>query len=222
MATNDVEIEHRSLADLRPYEASPRVHGPSKRRKLRSLLRRFGQITPILVDDRDVIVDGHLVVDELKALGETQVKVVVLANRDPAEVKAIRLALNRVPMEATWDAPRLKAEFEQLLSIGFDLDLTGFDTVEIDMALAIDDPAAGEVEDAPPTPADGPAVTRLGDLWLLGDHRVACGDSRDRPLLKRLIAGQWAQMALAIPPISCRSTDLSPARGVTARSAPAS
>jgi len=197
---NDIQIEHRNLADLKPYGSSPRVHGPAKRRKLRTLLRRFGQITPILIDEHDVIVDGHLVVDELKALGETQAKVVVLANRDPAEVQAIRLALNRLPMEAKWDAPRLKAEFEELLSIGFDMDLTGFDTVEIDMALAIDDVGVGEIEDAPPGPADGPAVSRTGDIWILGDHRLACGDCRDDGLVGQLMAGTTAQMVFTDPP----------------------
>jgi DNA modification methylase len=200
MANNDIEIQYRNLADLEPYENSSRVHGPAKRRKLKTLLRRFGQITPVLIDEHNVIVDGHAVVEALKALGETEVKIVVLANRDPAEVKAIRLAINRLPMEAGWEAPRLKAEFEELLRIGFDMELTGFDTVEIDMALAIDDPASGEVEDAPPPPAEGPPMTRPGDIWRLGDHHIACGDCRDRALLDRLMAGGSAQMAFTDPP----------------------
>jgi DNA modification methylase len=200
MAKNFPEIEVRDLADIKPYAETPRVHSRAKRRKLASLLRRFGQITAILIDDHGVIIDGHLVVEELKALGETQVRVVVIANRDPAEIKALRIALNRLPMEAKWDAPRLKAEFQELLSLGFDMELTGFDTVEIDMALAIDDPSSGEVEDAPAGPVDGPAITQAGDIWQLGDNRVACGDARDTALVHRLMAGATTRMVFSDPP----------------------
>jgi DNA modification methylase len=200
MAKNSPEIEIRNISDLKPYDENPRVHSRAKRHKLNHLLRRFGQLGAILIDEQDVIIDGHLVVETLKGLGQSQVKVVVITNRNPAEVKAIRLAVNRVVMEATWDTPKLKRELEELLVLGFDMELTGFDTVEIDMALAIDDTGSGEVEDAPPAPADGPAVTQPGDIWILGGHRVACGDCRDAALVSRLMGHVPAQMVFTDPP----------------------
>ena len=202
MAKNAPEIQIRNIADLKPYADASRVHARPKRTKMKSLLRRFGQLGAILIDEHDVIVDGHLVADTLKDLGETEIKVVVITNRDPAEIKAIRLAVNRVAMEATWDSPKLKRELEELLVMGFDMALTAFDTVEIDMALAIDDIGSGEVEDAPPAPSEGPTIAQAGDIWLLGDHRVACGDCRDSALVARLMAGASAQMVFADPPFN--------------------
>jgi DNA modification methylase len=128
----------------------------------------------------------------------------VVANRDPAEIKAIRLALNRLPQDAGWNSTELKLEFEELLTLGFDMVVTGFETVEIDMALAIDDPSAGEVEDAPEGPGEGPAVSKPGDIWMLGDHRLACGDARDGQLIAALMAGASAQMAFTDPPYNVK------------------
>jgi DNA modification methylase len=200
MAKNAPEIQVRNIADLKPYDDTARVHSRAKRRKMNTLLRRFGQLGAILIDERDQIIDGHLVADTLKGLGETEVKVVVIANRDPAEIKAIRLAVNRLAMEATWDTPKLKRELEDLLALSFDMELTGFDTVEIDQTLDIDDLGSGEVEDAPPPPSEGPAIAQPGDIWLLGEHRVACGDCRDPALVARLMAGASAQMVFTDPP----------------------
>jgi DNA modification methylase len=200
MPNNALAIDYRLIEDLKPYPGSARTHSRAQKAKLKALLARFGQVVPILIDHDNVIVDGHVVLTEWAALGNDQIAVVVCAGRDPAEIKALRLALGRIPQESGWDKTALKAEFESLLELGFDMDLTGFDAVEIDMALAIDEPSAGEVEDAPPPPSSGPPVAQTGQIWRLGPHKVACGDSRDATLMARLMDGENADLVLTDPP----------------------
>jgi len=201
MSTNQLEIKYRKILDLKPYANTPRIHNRAKRRKLDKLLRRFGQISPIITDGQGGIVDGHLVVELLKEIGHEEVATVDVHSDDPAEIRAIRLALNRVAQEVKWDDTRLKTEFQELLDIGFDMSFTGFDQVEIDMTLSIDDPTSAVTEDAPPAvDPDAVAVSRSGDLWLLGDNRVLCGDARDPAAMAKLFAGQVAQMIMCDPP----------------------
>src|ERR1700693_5661356 len=143
--SNQPQIRIVPIGSLKPYEKSARIHNQRQRRKLRTLLKRFGQMTPIIVDDSDVIVDGHAVWEELTSLGYTEIQVVVAANRTLAEIRALRLALNRIAEEAAWDSDKLRAEFGELIELGIDLELTGFDTVEIDMTLSIGEPAGDAV-----------------------------------------------------------------------------
>lgn len=205
MATNELEIKYRKILDLKPYANSPRIHNRAKRQKLDKLLRRFGQIAPVIIDSEGSIVDGHLVVDLLKEIGKNEVATVEVHTNDPAEIRAIRLALNRVAQEAKWDDARLKSEFQELLDIGFDMSFTGFDQVEIDMTFSIDEPTSGVTEDAPPVvDRNAFAVTRTGDLWVLGGNRVLCGDARDPAAMTRLFDGQMAQMVITDPPYNVR------------------
>ncbi len=115
----------------------------------------------------------------------------------------LRLALNRVAQDAVWDDAKLRGEFEYLISVGFDLDLSGFETVEIDMALSIDTPTANTVEEETLddiVPAAGPQVAKLGDVFFLGDHKVGCGDARDAAFIRDLAAGKTVACVFSDPP----------------------
>lgn len=205
MTKNTLDITYRKIADLKPYANTPRIHDRAQRQKARKLLERFGQVVPIIIAPDGVIVDGHLIVEELKALGYDEVATVTVRNRDPAEIRALRLALNRLPQDAKWDDERLKVEFTELLEIGFDLSFTAFDQVEIDMTLSLDEPTSAVVEDAPPTvdPLAVP-VSRPGDLWVLGHHRVICGDARDRAVIATLMGTEAAQMMFTDSPYNVK------------------
>jgi DNA modification methylase len=193
---NFSQIEWRRLDELKPYGPAARLHSKAQLRKLTALLERHDQVTPVIIDAANGIIDGHLVVETLKAMGRDQVMVLVAASRDEAEIKAIRLALNRIPQDSKWNNAKLKDEFEALLQLGYDLDLTGFDAVEIDTAFAIDDPGVGGTEDLPAAPAhDAAPVSQAGDLILLDRHRLVCGDARDSNAIARLMAGEVARMA---------------------------
>jgi len=210
MASNAPEIAYRKIEDIKPYSNTPRIHSRAQRRKMTAVLRRFGQIVPIIVDSESVIVDGHLVAEVWKELGNDEIATVVVSNRDPAEVRALRLALNRLSEEAKWDNSRLGREFSELLEIGFDMALTGFDQVEIDMSLSIDDPSSAGVEDAPTLNPNALAVSQQGDLWLLykerqeNCHRVICGDARSAATLATLAGSEQAQMMFTDPPFNVK------------------
>ena len=200
---NSLEILHLPIASVKPSPHSARQHSAAQRRKLKTLIEKFGQVTPILIDNANVIIDGHAVYDAVRDLGYDEIAVVAVHNRSDAEIRALRLAVNRIGEETKWDNAKLKGEFEDLLQLGFELDLTGFDTVEIDMTLDVDPPVANTVEEvaaAEIEPAAGPTVTRPGDIWCLGRHVVGCGDARDADHLRRLMAGQQAAVVFTDPP----------------------
>ena len=188
---NSIEILYPLISAIKPSPRAARQHNQHQRRKLKSLPTKFGQVTPIIVDENYVIVDGHAVYETMRELGYDEIAVVVVANRTEAEIRALRLALNRVTQDTQWDAPKLQAEFEALIALSFDLDLTGLDAVEVDMALSIDAPIGNTVEEvaaAEVEPQVGPTVTQQGDVWHLGRHVVACGDARDAGHLRALVA----------------------------------
>jgi DNA modification methylase len=133
---------------------------------------------PIIVDEHNVIVDGHAIWQAQRELDAEEVMVVTMVGRDPTDLRALRLALNRVAEEAVWDKDALRSEMRELVSLSFDLDLTGFDTIEIDHILEIDLPQLSQVTDVTPV-LQQTAVSVPGDIWLCGCHRIGCGDPRD-------------------------------------------
>lgn len=204
---NSLEILYPSTKTVKPSPHAARQHNQHQRRKLTNLLKKFGQVTPIIVDENYVIVDGHAVYETMLELGYDAIAVVVVANRTEAEIRALRLALNRISQDTQWDAPKLKAEFEALIALSFDLDLTGFDAVEIDMALSIDAPIGNTVEEAAADdvePKPGPAVTQPGNIWHLGQHVIACGDARDASHLGALVGEARVAVVFTDPPYNVK------------------
>jgi ParB-like chromosome segregation protein Spo0J len=129
---NSLSITYLRVEAVRPYVHAARHHNRAKLRKLRKLIERFGQL-PIIVDQDHVIIDGHAVHAVMRELGAEQIAVVVASGRSEAEVRALRLALNRIPQDSRWNNERLRAEFSVLVALSFDMELTGFEVVEIDV-----------------------------------------------------------------------------------------
>jgi DNA modification methylase len=204
---NSIEIIYPLISAVKPSPHAARQHNRHQQRKLKSLLTKFGQVTPIIVDENYAIVDGHAVYETMVELGYDEIAVVVVANRTEAEIRALRLALNRVSQDTQWDAPKLKAEFEALIALSFDLELTGFEAFEVDMALSIDAPAANTVEEvtaADVEPQNGPIVTQPGDIWHLGRHVVTCGDARDASHLRTLVGEARVAVVFTDPPYNVK------------------
>ena len=176
-SNSTIEITERSVNDLRPPERSVRTHNRAQERKLIRILRKHGIVAPIIVDPNGNIIDGVFRWECCKKLGFDSVPTVVVRTNDPAAVKVLRLALNRVAEDAGWDKENLREELKYLLEVDYELDLTGFDAPEIDAALEIETPTIGVVdldEEELPT---GPAVTEAGDIIACDRHRIACGDA---------------------------------------------
>ena len=201
---NSLEIVYLSATAIKPSPHAARRHSRSQRRKLKSILSRFGQVVPLPVDAAtSTLIDGHAVFETLVELGHDEIAVVRLENRTEVEIRALRLALNRIGQDAVWDDARLRGEFEYLISTGFELDLTGFDAVEIDMALSIEAPTAAVVEEEAideVAPSGGPAVAQVGDVFHLGPHTVGCGDARDAAFIGGLAAGKQVACVFSDPP----------------------
>ena len=192
-------VTQRRLDSIRPYPGNPRQNDHAVDAVARSL-REFGFRQPIVVDADGVIVVGHTRYKAALKLGMAEVPVHVADGLTPAQARAYRLADNRTASIATWDDDALVTELIGLSDQGYDLDLTGFDADDLSRLLGTGDDAAppGDPEDVPEPPAE--PVTRLGDLWLLGNHRLVCGDAADPAAYARLLEGRPADLLLTGPP----------------------
>ena len=186
------------LDSIRPYPGNPRHNDNAVDAVARSLTE-FGFRQPIVVDTDDVIVVGHTRYKAALKLGLAEVPVHVATGLTPAQTRAYCLADNRTAAIATWDDDALVTELLGLKDQGYDLDLTGFDADDLSRLLGTDDAAPlGDPEAVPEPPAD--PVTRPGDLWRLGDHRLVCGDAGDPGCYARLLDGSPADLLLTDPP----------------------
>lgn len=197
------EMVMRPVAGLTPYAGNARSHSRRQIRQIADSITRFGFTNPVLIDADGGIVAGHGRVAAAKLLGLTQVPALSLAHLDAAERRAYVLADNKLAENAGWDRELLAIELQGLIDIGFDLEITGFSLSEIDFTLdaARDSRTdAPEREDRLPAEGAGPAVTRPGDLWRLGRHRLLCGDARDPAAVDRLVAGETIDVIFTDPP----------------------
>jgi DNA modification methylase len=193
MLVTDVPVER-----LVPYARNPRNNAKAVD-AVKASIAEFGFRQPIVVDENMVVIVGHTRLEAAKALGLQTVPVHVAEGLTPAQARAYRLMDNRSHENAEWDDELLKLEFGDLKLDGFDLDLTGFDAEQLSELLA------GEAGEGLTDPDDAPAVpeqscSRPGDLWILGDHRVLCGDATALPDVERLMGGMLADMAFTDPP----------------------
>lgn len=193
-----MEVVETPIDKLVPYARNPRRNEEAVATVAASLAE-FGWRQPIVVDEDTVIVVGHTRYEAAKRLGMTSVPVHVAHGLTPAQLRAYRLMDNRSHQNASWDDELLKLELADLKLDEFDLALTGFEDDELARLLA-EAPVEGLVdEDEVPEPAATP-VTRRGDLWILGDHRLLCGDSTSAEDVTRLMNGERAALFATDPP----------------------
>src|SRR5580698_3281805 len=188
-------IEMRPIHQLREYPRNPRKNDAAVDRMCASI-REFGFKIPCLVRRDGDVVDGHLRLKAARKLGLTAIPVILCDEWTAAQVKAFRLMVNRSVTWADWDDDLVALEMADLSALDFDLSLTGFDTGEIDALLAIDDDDKGNA--APPLPES--PVSQLGDLWLLGPHRVLTGDATSAEAVARLLGDRKPRLMVTDPP----------------------
>lgn len=197
-----MHIELRPLNEIRPYDKNPRVNDGAVEPVMASL-KEFGFRQPIVVDGDGVIVCGHTRYKAAQRLGLSQVPVHVATDLTPAQIKAYRVADNQTASLAEWDFDLLPLELADLRGMEFDLDLLGFGADELAKILNAE-PSDGQCDpDDVPAPPDA-AVTQTGDLWLLGEHRLLCGDSGSPADLDRLLAGADIHLTNTDPPYNVR------------------
>lgn len=187
-----------SVAALVPYARNARTHSDAQVAQLAASIREFGFTNPILVDGERGIIAGHGRLLAARKLGLAEVPVIELSHLTPAQRRAYVLADNKLALNAGWDDDLLRLELADLRSEGFDLGLTGFGLDEIGDLLADNTTGLTDPDQVPEVPAE--PVSRAGDVWLLGRHRLACGDSTDAATVERLLAGVRPHLMVTDPP----------------------
>ena len=192
------EMQLVSIAKLVPYQNNARTHSPAQIQKLRSSLREFGFVNPVIIDRDYNVIAGHGRIAAAREEGITEVPCVFVDYLTEAQKKAYILADNRMAMDAGWDEDLLRVELEALEEMGFDLGITGFDEKELAELF----PAEEAKEDDFDVDAElqKPTFTKSGDVWTLGRHRLVCGDSTKKETYAVLMDGIKANLVITDPP----------------------
>ena len=207
-----LNVEYRQVEALIPYARNPRTHSDEQVAKIAASIVEYGWTNPVLVDGDNGIIAGHGRLAAARKLGLEQVPVIELAHLSPTQKRAYVISDNRLALDAGWNEELLALELAELSEAGYDLALTGFDDTEIEAFLSEevvsddadeeqdvsedDKPdAADEVPDAPVVP-----VSRTGDVWAIGPHRLICGDAADRDVVATLMQGGQARLCFTSPP----------------------
>jgi DNA modification methylase len=198
-------IRPMAVARLRPYRGNSRTHSKKQVRQIADSIKKFGFTNPVLIGAEDEIIAGHGRVEAAKLLGMESVPTLRLSHLDAAQRRAYVLADNKLALNAGWDRELLAIELQALIDLEFDVEITGFSLAEVDLVLdearnSSPDPEHG-TEDALPALTDpSAAVTRCGDLWLVGRHRLLCGDSRELATFEPLLGQERTDLVFTDPP----------------------
>ena len=220
-------VETRRVEALIPYAKNPRTHSDAQIAQIAASIVEFGWTSPILVDGDNGVIAGHGRLLAARRLGMTDVPVIELAHLTSAQKRALVIAENQLALAAGWDEALLVLELADLADVGFELDLTGFSASEIERLLDLveDDDAAGgdpaqATREAEPANDDGDGdsdsdedsdderdptsqlapVSRAGDVWIIGKHRLICGDAADPAVVAALMRGETAHLCITSPP----------------------
>lgn len=196
-----LRVEYLPIDGLRPADRRVRKSTASQNAKVELSLRQFGVCSPILIDGDGRIVHGHIVWEAAQRLGLEKIPAVRIDHLNGTERRALSIALNRIGETGEWDVEALKVEFEELIELNEEIVATGFELAEVDAVLLDDAADEPEEDDLPLLPQS--QVSQLGDLWLMGEHRLVQGDARDREVYARLTTeGLGVRLALTDVPFN--------------------
>mgnify|MGYP001302920808 FL=1 len=205
--SKSLTIEHRPPGELKPYARNARIHSPKQIAEIAASIQAFGFNSPVLIDKDNGIVAGHGRVEAAKLLGLAAVPTIRLEHLTEPQKRAYILADNKLAEKAGWDREILAIELQHLMAIevDFDISATGFEMPEIDVLIDGLDAKPAKADPADEVPGiQGPAITRHGDIWQIGPHRLICGDSLDPETYARLLDGEKAQLVFTDPPYNVK------------------
>ncbi len=217
-----LQIVYRKVEDLIPYERNSRTHSEEQIEKVVASIKEFGWTNPILIDEEQGIIAGHGRLEAAKRLGMKEVPVLVLTGLTEAQKRAYIIADNKLALEAGWDEDLLKEELEWLTAHDYSSEVTGYDEKEIQALLSFESEAESdeensevvdeaeseqpEIKDAEIIPVPPVPKTRSKDIWILGVHRLMCGDSTDEADVAKLMGGGRVNLYLTDPPYNVAYT----------------
>jgi len=198
-----LNITYRAPSELKPAKRNARTHSKKQIQQIAASIQQFGFVNPILLDRDEGVICGHGRALAARQLGIKEVPTIRLEHLTEVQKRAYIIADNRLAELSGWDEAILSLELKELeeLQIDFKLEVTGFDTAEIDRLIEglLNEPSSSE-DEVPELPAEKDAVTQLGDLWILGSHRLICGDAREKATLEHLLGGERAHLVFTDPP----------------------
>lgn len=192
-----LQIVQRLVSDLIPYARNARTHSDAQVAQIAGSIREFGWTNPCLIDENNGLIAGHGRVLAARKLGMKDVPAIVLSGLTEPQKRALILADNKLALNAAWDDDMLRNELQELQGLDFDLSLTGFSDMEL-AGLLDANPGLTDPDDAPDVQPD--EITVLGDVWLLGRHRLVCGDSTDAATVERALNGVKPHLMVTDPP----------------------
>lgn len=193
------ELKLVPVDKLVPYVNNARTHSPEQVNKIRASMREFGFINPVIIDKDYSVIAGHGRIMAAKEEGLPEVPCVFADHLTDTQKKAYILADNRMAMDAGWDEELLRVEIEALQGADFDLALTGFEDTEIAELFALADDSEEDDFDVE-AELEKPTVTKAGDIWIIGKHKVICGDSTEKETYEKLLDGDKVNLVLTDPP----------------------
>jgi DNA modification methylase len=198
--TLELRVEYRELSRLKNYPKNARIHSKKQLHRIARSIEEFGFLNPIVIDGHDEIVAGHGRAEAARMVGATKVPTIRVEHLTPLQIRAYRLADNKLADGAGWDTDLIKIELNEIINLDPDVDLeiTGFETAEIDLLTALSN-ATTDPADALPEVGAQP-ISRVGDLWVLDQHKLLCGDARDPRAYDRLMESDIARMIFTDPP----------------------
>ena len=203
----DLNVQKIALEQLVPYARNARTHSDSQVAQIAGSIAEFGFVNPVLIGGDNIIIAGHGRVMAAKKLGLQTVPTIKLDHLTENQRRALVIADNKIAENAGWDEELLRLELQNLADEDFDLDLLGFDDVELDDLLtSLDDDEAAALDENIPEVQENP-VSRTGDIWIMGEHRLLCGDSTSEADMKKLMAGELADMVFTDPPYNVNYGD---------------
>ncbi|XBX76397.1 site-specific DNA-methyltransferase [Proteinivorax tanatarense] len=203
MTLRSEELKIVDINELAPYAKNARTHSKEQITKLRSSLREFGFVNPVLIDKDKTIIAGHGRVMAAKEENIKEVPCVLVEHLTEAQKKAYILADNRLALDAGWDEEMLAIELENLKELDFNVELTGFDAAEIDDLFSnVHDKEVQEDDFDIDEALEEEPISQLGDIWILGRHRLVCGDSTQSETYEKLMEGKKANLCVTDPPYS--------------------
>ena len=202
----DLTVVYTPLDTLTEYPNNPRQHDTKQLIKIQNSIENFGFINPILVDEHNEIIAGHARLAAARLAHLPQVPVIRLEHLSTAQKKAYRIADNKLAELGTWSIENLQLEFQELekLDLDFSLGITGFDMGDIDLILEGKETKADPKANNIPFIPDNEVVTREGDIWILGEHRIICGNSLQKETLSQLMEDKKADMVFTDPPYNVK------------------
>ena len=204
------------ISDLATNPRNARTHSPRQIQEIARSIERFGFNNPVLIDERNQIIAGHGRVEAAKLLGRERVPTLRIGHLSDQDKRAFIIADNRLAEKAGWDPEILAIELQGLIELDFDVELIGFSIPEVEMILdAAGPPANNTADDEIPDVTPNRIISKPNDLWILGEHRLICGDARRRESFTALLSGKAAQLVFVDPPTTYRFAATSPARGAS-------